>query len=161
MHQKSHVRALLPEARRRTVFEDDVETLRLPLSGVLCQRRRDGRWRFVPQAQSDDEQAGHHTARPDDWVSPDVPVEGEGWAEWAPGSHDEASWWLLYGDNREGPVTVTLLDGGTPPILTFGPLWVCEWVSPWQEALVTTGSESYKAFHRISPSVLTRDKRDE
>jgi hypothetical protein len=46
-------------------------------------------------------------------------------------------------------VTVTLSDGRTPPIRTFGPLWLCEWVSEWQEALVTVGTESHKAFHRV------------
>jgi hypothetical protein len=33
--------------------------------------------------------------------------------------------------SREGRVTVTLSDGRTPPIRTFGPLWLCEWVSKW------------------------------
>jgi hypothetical protein len=69
-----------------------VQTLRLPLSGVLCHRRSDGRWRFVQQTQYDDEQAGLHQARPDEWVSPDLPVEGGGRGEWAPGSHHQASW---------------------------------------------------------------------
>jgi hypothetical protein len=138
------------------VLKDDVETLRLPLSGLLYQRRSDGRWRCVHQAQYDDEQAGRHEAGPDDWVSPDLPVEGGGRAEWAPGSHDGPSWWVLYGDNRDGPVTVALADGRTPPILTFGPLWICEWVSEWQEARVTVGTESHKGFHRVPGYVRHR-----
>jgi hypothetical protein len=125
-----------------------------------CHRRSDGRWRFVQQTQYDDEQAGLHKARPDDWVSPDLPVEGGGRAEWAPGSHDQASWWLLYGDSRAGRVTVTLSDGRTPPIRTFGPLWLCEWVSEWQEALVTVGTESHKAFHRVPGYVRARRTDD-
>ena len=139
---------------------DEVETLRLPLSGLLCQRRSDGRWRFVQQAEHDAERACHHQARPDDWVSPDVPFEDGGRSEWAPGSNDEASWWLLYGDNRDGTATVTLADGRTPPIRTFGPLWICEWVSPWQEARVSGAGESRRWFHRI-PGYLRRRADDE
>jgi hypothetical protein len=49
------------------VLEDDVQTLRLPLSGVLCHRRSDGRWRFVQQTPYDDEQGDRGA--------------GEAWAE--------------------------------------------------------------------------------
>jgi hypothetical protein len=142
----------VPPCLDSEVRDDDVETLRLPLSGLVCQRRPDGRWRLVDEAQYNAEQAGRHVAGPDAWASPDEPVEGGGRGQWAPGSHDEASWWLLYGDNRDSPVTVTLFDGTTPPILTFGPLWVC----PWQEARVTVGTESHKAFHRVSGHVRHR-----
>ena len=132
------------------MLEDDVETLRLPLSGLLCQQRRsDGRWRFVQQAQYDDEQAGHHETRSDDWVSPEMRVDGGGRSELAVGSRDKASWWLLYGDNRDGPATVTLSDGQNPLVRTFGPLWICEWVSTWQEARVSVAGESQRWFHRI------------
>jgi hypothetical protein len=131
------------------VREDDLETARLPLSGLLYQRRRDGRWRFVQPAQYEDEQAGRQGSRLDDWVSPDVAVPSGGKSQWAPGSHDGASWWLVYGDNRDGPVTVTLSDGQTPAILTVGLLWVCEWISPWQEALISVAGRSYKAFDHV------------
>jgi hypothetical protein len=131
------------------VTEDEVETLRLPLSGLLCQCRRDGSWRFVNQVQYDEEQAGRHQATPEDWRSPDEPEEVGGRSEKRVGPHEEPSWWLLYGDNRNGSATVALSDGSTPPILTFGPLWLCEWVSPWQEALVTVGGQSRKVFDRI------------
>lgn len=137
------------------VPEDDVETLRLPLSGLLYQRRRDGRWRFVRQAQYDDKEAGRFQADPGEWVHADLPVPRGGRAQWAPGAHDGPSWWLLYGDNSNGPVKVTLADGQTPPIRTFGPLWVCEWVSEWQEAQVTVGRETYKAFRHI-PGYIRR-----
>jgi hypothetical protein len=131
------------------VVEDEVETLRLPLSQLLCQRRRDGQWRVVHPVQYDEEQADRHQASLDVWVSPDEPVEVGGRSEKCLGSHDETSWWLLYGDNTNGSATVTLSDGSTPPILTFGPLWLCEWVSPRQEALVTVGGQSRRMFDRI------------
>lgn len=127
------------------VPEDDLEILGMPLSGLLCQRRRDGRWRFARQAPYDDEEAGRLQADPGEWVRADLPVPRGGRAQWARGAHNEPSWWLLYGDNRKGPVNVTLADGQTPPIVTLGPLWVCE----WQEAQVTVGSETYKAFRHI------------
>jgi hypothetical protein len=141
------------------VLEEDVETLRLPLSGLRYQRRSDCRWRCLQPGQYDDEQAGRELD-PDSWVSPDLPVEGGGRAEWAPGSHDGASWWLLYGDSRDGPVMVTLSDGRTPPILTFGPLWLCEWVSPWQEALVSVAGESRRVFHRVPGYIQSRADLD-
>lgn len=53
---------------------------------------------------------------------------------------------MLYGDGRGGSVTVILEDGVSPPILTFGPLWICEWLSTWQAADVTVGDESFRAF---------------
>jgi hypothetical protein len=62
---------------------------------------------------------------------------------------------VLYGDTRKGPVTVTLADGRTPPIVTFGPLWICEWVSIWQAAHVTVGDESFRAF--ANPAHYLRD----
>lgn len=142
------------------MLKDDVETLRLPLSGFVYQRRCDGWWRCLHPAQHDDQQAGCLENDPDSWVSPDLPVESGGRAEWAPGSHDEASWWLLYGDSRDGPVAVTLGDGHTPPILTFGPLWLCEWVGPWQEALVSVASESRRVFHRV-PGYIQRRAADD
>jgi hypothetical protein len=125
-----------------------VEILRLPLSGLLFQRRPDGAWRSLGQAQHDDERSGRFDPGSDDWTPPDEPIPRGGRAERAPGSHAGESWWLLYGDRRDGPVTVTLADGRTPPILTFGPLWICEWVSTWQRAVVTTGRDSYQTFHR-------------
>ena len=138
-----------------SVPEDDVQTQRLPLSGLLYQRHRDGRWRFVRQAQYDDEETGRFPGEPDEWANADLPVRRGGRAQWAPGAHDGPSWWLLYGDSRNGPVRVTLADGQTPPILTSGPLWVCEWVSEWQEAQVVVGSETYKAFRHI-PGYIRR-----
>jgi hypothetical protein len=53
---------------------------------------------------------------------------------------------VLYGDTRTGPVTVTLADGRTPPIVTFGPIRICEWVSTWQAANVILGDESFRVF---------------
>ena len=142
------------------VQDDVVETLRLPLSGLLYQRRQDGRWRCVLPAQYDDEEAGRFEPDPDDWVPADLPIASGGRAQRAPGAREEASWWLLYGDTRNGPVTVTLTDGRTPPILTFGPLWICEWVSAWQTALVTVGSDSHQAFHHIPRWIRTRGTED-
>jgi hypothetical protein len=128
----------------------DVTKLRLPLSGMVYQRRNDGRWRCVHPAQYDDEQAGLFHPHPDEWVPADRPVGGGGRAQRTPGSgpRDKESWWLAYGDNRLGPVTVTLADGRTPPIITFGPLWISEWVSRWQAAMVFDGKRSYQIFHR-------------
>lgn len=124
----------------------EIETLRLPLSDLRFQRRPDGRWRCVTPAQYDDEEAGLFTPDPDDWVPAERPVGTGGRAQWPPGYRDEPSWWVLYGDTRAGEVNVTLADGQTPPILIFGPVWICEWVSTWQAAHVTVGDEAYRVF---------------
>ena len=143
--------AVLPMTGRLVRFDQgvsraDIETLRLPLSGLRFQRRSDGRWRCLTPAQYDDEEAGQFVPDLDEWVPDDLPVGTGGRAQWAPGHRDEASWWVLYGDTRKGPVNVTLADGQSPPILTFGPVWICEWVSTWQAAHVTVGDESFRVF---------------
>lgn len=81
----------------------------------------------------------------------DRPVGSGGRAQRTPGAcpRDAETWWLAYGDNRLGSATVTLADGRTPPIITFGPLWICEWVSTWQAAEVFDGEKNYKVFNRI------------
>lgn len=142
--------AVLPFHGRPPRFDEGVagqtETLRLPLSGLRFQRLADGRWRCVTPAQYDDEQAGHFVPGPGEWVRAELPVGVGGRAERAPGRPGGASWWVIYGDARKGSVTVTLADGQTPAILTFGPLWICEWLSPWQAARVTVGDESFHVF---------------
>jgi hypothetical protein len=71
---------------------------------------------------------------------------------------EEESWWLAYGDNRDGPVSVTLADGLTPPIVTFGPLWICEWLSRRQEAVVSVGSASHTLFDRIPHYIRSQNE---
>ena len=124
----------------------EIETLRLPLSGLRFQRLADGRWRCVTPLQHDDEEAGHFVPGSGEWVPAELPVGTGGRAQRAPGRRDGESWWLLYGDARKGPVSVSLADGRTPPIITFGSVWICEWVSAWQVAQVTVGEESFRAF---------------
>lgn len=123
-----------------------VETFRLPLSGLRWQRLPDGRWRCVTAPQYDAERAGDFVPGPEEWTPAELPVGTGGRAQWAPGRGTGPSWWVLYGDARGGPVTVTLADGQTPLIMFFGPLWICEWVSPWQPAQVTAGEHSLRAF---------------
>jgi hypothetical protein len=133
----------------QNVTAAEIETLRLPLSGLRFQRLPDGRWRCVTPAQYEDEEAGLFVPGPAEWVTAELPIGTAGRAQWAPGRRHEVSWWVLYGDTKKRPVIVTLTDGQTPPILTFGPLWICEWVSTWQPAQVTVGDESFRAFaHR-------------
>jgi hypothetical protein len=133
----------------------EVETLRLRLSGLIFQRRSDGRWRDLDQVQDADEEAGRFTPGPDDWHPAGLAIDVGGRAEWGPGSHDdEEAWWLLYGDNRRGPVEVRLADGRTPPIIRFGPLWICEWTSRTQPAVVSLNGDSFMFFHRVPAYLL-------
>jgi len=64
----------------------------------------------------------------------------------------------VYGDSRQGPVSVTLADGRNPPILTFGPLWICEWLSTRQAAVVSVGNESQRVFDRIPHYIQSPDQ---
>lgn len=94
----------------------------------------------------DAEESGDHVPGPDEWTPAEAPVGTGARAQWAPGRGTGPSWWVLYGDARHGPVTVTLDDGQTPPIVFFEPLWLCEWFSPWQPAQVTVGEHSLLVF---------------
>lgn len=145
------------------VSMQEVETLRLPLSGLIYQRRSDRQWRCITQAQHAAEVAGRHQPRAVDWVSEELQIEGGGRAQWGPGQHDdEATWWVLYGDHRAGgPVTVTLADGRTPPIVDFGPLWLCEWTSRTQAAVVTVRQHSYTLFDRVPGYISTPSRGTE
>lgn len=137
------------------VADEVVETLRMPLSELVFQHRRDGSWRCAKQVQIDDEDGGLFDPGAGDWISADQPVRDGARSEWAPGARDGSSWWLVHGDASNLPVTVTLSDGRTPPIATFGPLWVCEWVSQWQTALVTDTRGSRSVFDHV-PGYLRR-----
>ena len=140
------------------VDNDDVEGLVLPLSGLRLEWRGDGRSRFVPPAQYADEIAGRFEPGPEDWTRADPPLPCAGRAQRAPGSGRGPSWWLLYGAiTGDGPVTVTLADGRTPPMLTLGPLWICEWVSEWQEARVICGGDSHTVFGRKARYLRAQD----
>jgi hypothetical protein len=143
------------------VASDPVQMLRLPLSGLIYQLRSDGWWRCLHQAQYDAEMEGRLRASPDEWTSPDLPVDAGGHAQWPPGAHEGESWWVLYGDNRHGSVMVTLADGQTPTVDLFGPLWLCEWISAWQAADVQVGGEGYEMFRRASGFVLGGGEGDD
>jgi hypothetical protein len=133
------------------VTSNEGETLRLPLSGLIFQVRSDGRWRHLTQIQYDDEQDGSFRPGPDAWDTPDEPGEDVGGrAQWGPGQYDdEETWWLVYGDSRTGPVEVRLADGRTPPIIRFGHIWICEWISRTQPAFISRGDESFMFFDRV------------
>ncbi len=111
-------------------------------------------------AQYDDEVAGNFVPDPDEWLPAELPIGTSGRAQCSPGAKDEVSWWVLYGDARRGPVTVTLADGQTLPILTFGPMWVCEWVSTWQAAHLTVGDELFRVFGSRAHYLPDDDAKD-
>jgi hypothetical protein len=64
----------------------------------------------------------------------------------------------VYGNVQDDtPVRVTLADGQQPVTRTFGPLWLCEWVSKWQAAVVSIGQTSRPVFDRIPAHVRVTD----
>ena len=129
---------------------EEVETLHLPLSGQVYQLRSDGSWRHVSPHQYEDEVAGLFRPDPGDWVPASTQVGLGGKAQSAPGVRDDQeTWWLIYGDARDGPVRVALVDGREPPVIEFGPLWICEWVDKRQAAVASLGGRSVTFFHRV------------
>lgn len=129
----------------------EAQTLRLPLSRWVFQLRGDGYWRELSSEQYEAELAGRFEPRSEEWVAPTELFRFNARAEWAPGSRPtELTWWLLYGNATDDtPLRVTLADGQQPVVRTFGPLWLCEWVSEWQAAVVSIGKTSVPVFDRI------------
>jgi hypothetical protein len=72
---------------------DELETLRLPLSGRVFLSRSDGAWRDLDPAQYADEQSGEFEPVADDWTPADEVIDVCGRAEWGPGSHDDEQTW--------------------------------------------------------------------
>ena len=139
----------------------DAQTLRLPLSRWVFQVRVDGYWRELSGERYEDELAGRFEPRSDDWAAPTELSRFSAAAERAPGAQSIGpTWWLVYGNVRDDtPVRVTLADGQQPVVRTFGPLWLCEWVSKWQAAVVSIGQMSRPVFDRIPPRLrATNDK---
>ena len=130
----------------------EAQTLRLPLSRWVFQVRRDGCWRELSSEQYEDELSGRFEPPPHEWVAPTALFRINARAQWAPGTRPaESTWWLLYGNvGDDTPVRVALADGQQPVVLTFGPLWLCEWVSKWQAAVVSIGQTSVPVFDRTA-----------
>jgi hypothetical protein len=139
----------------------DAQTLRLPLSGRVFQVRVDGYWRELSSEQYEDELTGRFELRSDEWVAPNELSRFNACAQRAPGAQSIGpTWWLVYGNVRDDiPVRVTLADGRRPVVRTFGPLWLCEWVSEWQAAVVSIGQMSRPVFDRI-PARLRATNND-
>jgi len=129
---------------------DDVQTLRMPLSGLWVQWRPSRRsWRV---------------GKPDELAEYDSnPIYDEGWAECTglraingraqrshrQGGNPQSSWWLLHGEVVEEPVSVTLGDGTRVPVQVLGGVWAAEWTSTPQRAVVRrAASESSIPFDR-------------
>ncbi|MFE4503093.1 hypothetical protein ACFRFQ_24840 [Rhodococcus sp. NPDC056743] len=54
-----------------------------------------------------------------------------------PGDVEGESWWVVYGQSdAHADVTVRLEDGSHVPVLRIGDIFVCEWVSTPQQALL-------------------------
>lgn len=129
---------------------EEVETLHLPLSRQVYQLRSDGSWRHVSPQQYEDEVAGLFRPTSGDWVPASSRVGWGGKAQSAPGVRDDReTWWLIYGDARDGRARVVLADGREPPVIEFGPLWICEWVGKRQTAVASLGGRSVTFFHRV------------
>jgi hypothetical protein len=131
----------------------EAQTLRLPLSRRVFQVRGDGYWRERSSERYEDELTGRFEPRSDEWGAPTELLRFAACAERAPGAPSIGpTWWLVYGNVRDDiPVRVTLADGQQPVVQTFGPLWLCEWVSEWQAAVVSIGQMSRPVFDRIPP----------
>ena len=117
-----------------------VETLLLPLSGFRLQwRPDDGLWREIDPHQWADEELGHFTPTPQEWGrAPGGSCQLRMQAR--PGDLPEPTWWLLYGERPMGAtVQVRLADGHTPLVQVLGQVWGCEWISLYQQAMVTLG----------------------
>jgi hypothetical protein len=129
----------------------EAQTLRLPLSRRVFQVRVDGYWRELSSEQYEDELTGRFEARSDEWAAPTELSRFSACAERAPGAPSTGpTWWLVYGNVQDDiPVRVTLADGQQPVVRTFGPLWLCEWVSEWQAADMSIGQTSRPVFDRI------------
>jgi hypothetical protein len=89
------------------------------------------------------EAAGEFTSGEDEWLlwtgAPDV----IGMAS-LPGSPDEPSWWLLYGELPVvGAVRVLAEDGNELPVRVVGKVWACEWRSPRQPVTVEIGARRF------------------
>lgn len=140
----------MPDWFHGDVHAEEVETLHLPLSRQVYQLRSDGSWRHVSRHQYDDEVAGLFRPTSGDWVPASSQVGLGGKAQSAPGARDDQeTWWLIYGDARDGPARVVLADGREPPVVEFGPLWICEWVGRRQPAVASVGERSVTLFHRV------------
>jgi hypothetical protein len=123
---------------------EDLRIVALPLSGWQFQVRADGSWRDLGV---DGWSEGDYK---DTWVPATELFAYNGRWEDDDGRGGEG-WWLLYGNVPRGDaVKVTLADGRQPSIIEFGPLWLCEWVSARQVAVVAIGDTSSAVFERMS-----------
>ena len=141
---------------------DDRQTLRMPRSGLLVQWRPATRsWRI---------------GKPDQLAEYDSnPIYDEGWTEWTghpalegrsqqaalpDGPNTLSTWWMVYGEHRFEPISVSLLDGTDVPIEKVGGVWAAEWSSPPQSVTVRRGTtETIVPFDR-SVNYLRASNRD-
>jgi hypothetical protein len=117
-----------------------LETLVLPLSGWVFQWRADGWWRELAPDQWRAELDGVFTPSGDEWVQWAGTVHRLAKGGWS----DAPRPFVVYSELVPGLVPqVVLADGGRPPIVRLGRIWVCEWVSLPQPATVTVGAEEW------------------
>ncbi len=121
---------------------DDVQTLRMPQSGLWVQWSSSTRsWRMGgpgeppnPNApRIDDEEWLRWTGHP--------ALNGRGqWSALPDDPNPPATWWVLYGEHRYEPVSVTLPDGTLVPVRVLGGAWAAEWTSTPQRVTVRRGA---------------------
>ena len=131
---------------------DDRQTLRMPRSGLLVQWRPSTRsWRI---------------GQPDQLAEYDSnPIYDEVWTEWTghpnslegrsqqaarpDGPNTLSTWWMVYGEHRYEPISVSLLDGTDVPVEKVGGVWAAEWSSLPQSVTVRRGTaETIVPFDR-------------
>ncbi len=130
---------------------DYLQTLRMPRSGLLVQ------WR--PSTHS------WRIGKPDQLAEYDSnPIYEEVWTEWtghpalegrsqqaalSEGPNTVSTWWMVYGEHRYEPISVSLLDGTDVPVEKVGGVWAAEWSSLPQSVTVRRGTaETIVPFDR-------------
>jgi len=141
---------------------DYLRTLRMPRSGLLVQWRPSTRsWRI---------------GQPDQLAEYDSnPIYDEVWTEWTgnpalegrsqqaarpDGRNPVSTWWMVYGEHRFEPISVSLLDDTDVPIDKVGGVWAAEWSSTPQRVTVRRGTtETIVPFDRPA-NYLRASNRD-
>lgn len=132
----------------------EVQTLVLPLSGWIFQWRSDDHWRELDADQYRAEQDGTHVPGEDEWVAWTGTLHRLARGGWG----QRPRWQLIYSELTDGRQPhVVVADGTEPPIMTFGGLWLCEWIGVPQPATVTVGPERWVVPLGRRPDYLPDD----
>ncbi|MCE4268507.1 hypothetical protein [Rhodococcus globerulus] len=91
----------------------------------------------VIQVREDGSYSVGSQGRGEVWHAPMEKGAVVGIGQHTPGDVEGESWWVVYGQSdAQADVTVRLEDGSHVPVLRIGDIFVCEWVSVPQRALL-------------------------